>query len=533
MNQQQRAGKHPSFSRDRKPFGLTREKLARKLGSPKKKKHVQLLGKLSCSQQEQPVQEDCKETRVDCLLKNIRHLRAEREDMGFLTFCEDFPPSSFLLRSLLHSVIFPGKNIIERCNNTTFISVVKTVFSAGDKSLQLCLQEALTEWRCEVIIKLLEVWTPPMTDTDKVLEAAILFEEWRLIRACIKHEVSGRLLCAAIVMAIERRNWVTLELFAEQGGDLSEVCAKCTMSLNETVIDGRTILHDAITQERKTMMQLLNAGASPDVPNTHGETPLHTAALYQEWDTLKLFLQHTQNAGTAASRRTAYGRTLLHMLCECGQTEIVQTFLLMGADPLLTDAEGNSLMVSALKATHGRENLMRVLIQSGMSTHQAVLSASQSGASLTRWPRSPMWHAVKGGQLRIAKMLYASGATSHKEINKISSSAYIENGRNIRRFLDDISSQPRSLQDLCALTISHHIGCGPDRSQRVARTGLPPALCRRVQHEHVLSHDFLSDMPPDPFPRLSTFFRRQRLDDFFPILGEMPIRIGVVEYFDM
>ena len=494
MNQQQRAGKHPRFSRDRKPFGMTRETFCRKPGSQQKKKHVKLLR----SQSEQPVHKDFKETRIWRLLRRI-HGRSNGELPGFLSWWSFELYEYYWLPSGVLKLLS-----LSQCNDTTFTDAIKSVYNAGSESFKLCLQEALGEWHYNVMIKLLEVWTPPMNDIDRVLEAAILFEEWRLIRACIKHEVSGRLLCAAIVMAIERRNWVTLELFAEQGGDLSEVCAKCTMSLNETVIGGRTILHDAIRQERKTVMQLLNAGASPDVPNTHGETPLHTAALHQEWDTLKFFLQHTQNAGTAASRRTAYGRTLLHMLCECGQTEIVQTFLLMGADPLLTDAEGNSLMVSALKASHGRENLMRVLIQSGMSTHQAVLSASQSGASLTRWPRSPMWHAVDSGQLRIAKMLYASGATSHKEINKISSSTYIENGRNIRRFLDDISSQPRSLQDLCALTISHHIGCGPDRSQRVARTGLPQVLCRRVQHEHVLSHDFLSDMPPDPFPGRST-----------------------------
>ena len=485
MNQQQRAGKHPSFSLDRRPFGLTREKFCRKAGNPNKKKPVRLLGSVPCSQKEKKtVQKHFKGTRLYSAIKKARWL-VMREHMSNYTW------SSMYIR-------FPPQPLkwLRLFTDAQFTDVVKTVYQAGDESLQLCLQEALSEWQCDVMIELLTVWTPSRKDTDKVLEAAILFEEWNLMQACIEHKVSARLLRAAILLVIDRRNWVTLRVFIMKLGNFALEVTMRMIRLDEIVVAGCTVLHHAIKQRNTTLMKhLLNAGASPDIQDTDGVNPLHTAASRHDWDTLKLLLQYSQKARAVASMSMRYGTTLLHALCELGQTEIMETFLQMGADPLVTDAAGNSLMVSALKAEVGRENLMRVLIQSGMSTHQTLLSEPPPGTSCTRQMPSPMQQAVKNGQLRIVKMLYASGATSNKEIFQLTSLSCIEKDRNIRRFLDEISSRPRSLRDLCALAVSHHIGCGPDRSDRAARSGLPPALCRHVLHEHVLSHDFL---PPDP-----------------------------------
>ena len=339
---------------------------------------------------------------------------------------------------------------------------------------------------------------PSTTNISKILEAAIMFQKWDLMLACVKSTASDKLLRAALVFAIDRKYCPRAGLFIEQ---LSKAftCGKRVMNLDEIIVDGRSILHHAIVLRRPTAAKhLLNAGARPDIPGTDGVTPLHTAAWRHDWDTLKLLLPHSQNVRAVASMDTANGKTLLHTLCELGQTEIMETFLQMGADPLVTDAAGNSLVVSALQANGDRENIMRVLIQSGMSTHQTLLSEPLPGTSYTRQMPSPMLQAVKNGQLRAVKMLYASGATSNEEIFQLTSLSCIENDRNIRRFLDEISSRPRPLRDLCALAVSHHMGCGPDRSDRAARSGLPPALCRHVLHEHVLSHDFLSDLPPDP-----------------------------------
>ena len=205
----------------------------------------------------------------------------------------------------------------------------------------------------------------------------------------------------------------------------------------------------------------------------------------------------------------------------------------MKADPLVRDDEGNTLMMAASEATEGGENVYRTLIQSGISTHQAVVSESllaslkERNADVDEEFSSPMRRAVEKGQLRIAKMLYASGACSNREIHELNTfpttGARLEKLRchDILKFLDDISSQPRSLRDLCSLKVSHLIGCGVGREDRVVRAGLPPPVRRRVLLEHVTDPEFLKDCPPDPQGN-PPFQRRFRFLSNSPILGHYP-----------
>nr|KAG5701843.1 hypothetical protein BaRGS_019054 [Batillaria attramentaria] len=54
------------------------------------------------------------------------------------------------------------------------------------------------------------------------------------------------------------------------------------------------------------------------------------------------------------------------------------------------------------------------------------------------------------------------------------------NFRDIRQYLDVICSIPRSLEDLCRLTVSRHLGCGVDRKCRGLSLGLPMRLVYKV-----------------------------------------------------
>ena len=178
----------------------------------------------------------------------------------------------------------------------------------------------------------------------------------------------------------------------------------------------------------------------------------------------------------------------------------MHTLLLMtGADPLVRDDNGNTLMMAASEAAEGRENVYRALIQSGISTHQPIVSESllaslkERNAGVGKAFSSPMELAAKRGQLRIAKMLYASGACSNREVHELSTSPTIrlKARRDVLEFVEDISSQPRRLRDLCSLTVSHLIGCGAGRDDRAARAGLPPAVRRQVLLEHVTDPAFV------------------------------------------
>ena len=331
----------------------------------------------------------------------------------------------------------------------------------------------------------------------------------------------------ALHAAVKRKDWSLLRLllrYSKAAGKIASTQIRKQQD-NASFISayrpGRTLLHVLCEEGPADIVKLLlQAGADPDVADTFGETALHAAVKHGFWSLLRLLLRYSKAAGKIASTRIqqqrtalfiwlrpAYrgGSTLLHALCEEGQADIVHTLLLMtGADPLVRDEDGNTLMMAAFQAAEGRENVYRALIQSGISTHQAVVSASllaslkERKADVDEAFSSPMKRAVEGGQLRIAKMLYASGACSNREVHALSTSPNIrlKARRDVLEFVEDISSQPRRLRDLCSLTVSHLIGCGAGRDDRAARAGLPPAVRRQVLLEHVTNPEFLNDCLP-------------------------------------
>ena len=669
MNQQQRAGKHPSFSRDRKPPGLRRETFLKRPEVPKPKERKRkekkkastaltfafsasseldsernndlfsLIHKKRCERQKSDrihdilgcfkalallgVEPVCQETVDACLAvcgnpswaKTFLagHFKKARSYLLHVavqeaTVSENFDLISRLLpqildRKLVMCTLSTAASVLT--NSRLFLRFVRSVYGMKEKSTDLCVKETLglKEWL--LLTRLLKAWHPARRANEAIAEAAIIAGQWELVSLCVGHGVGKTLRNRALAEALKSRQWDTVLEFVQRGVKIAEACAENGFHLNDRVFCGQTILHDAIVfkSSLEVMELLLHAGADPDVADTFGETAFHAAVKRKDWSLLRLLLRYSKAAGKIASTqirkqqdnasfisayrpgrtllhvlceegqadivklllqagadpdvadtlgktalhaavqhgfwsllrlllryskaagkiastriqqqrtalfiwlRPAYrgGSTLLHALCEEGQADIVHTLLLMtGADPLVRDEDGNTLMMAAFQAAEGRENVYRALVQSGISTHQAVVSASllaslkERKADVDEAFSSPMKRAVEGGQLRIAKMLYASGACSNREVHELSTSPTIrlKARRDVLEFVENISSQPRRLRDLCSLTVSHLIGCGAGRDDRAARAGLPPPVSRLVLLEHVTDPAFLNDCLP-------------------------------------
>ena len=441
MNQQQRAGKHPSFSRDRKPPGLRRETFLKRPEVPKPKERKRkekkkastaltfafsasseldsernnglfsLIHKKWCERQKSDrtldilgcfkalallgVEPVCQETVDACLAVCGNPSWAKtflaghfKKARGYLlhvavheaTVSENFDLISRLLpqildRKLVMCTLSTAASVLTD-DSQLFLRFVRSVYGMKEKSTDLCVKEALglKEWL--LLTRLLKAWHPARRANEAIAEAAITAAQWELVKLCVGHGVDKALRNRALAEALKSGQWDTVLEFFQRGDNIAEACAENGFRLNDRVFCGRTILHDAIVCKRsvEVMELLLQAGADPDVADTFGETAFHAAVKRGFWSLLRLLLRYSKAAGKIASTRiqkqqdiasliTAYrrGRTLLHVLCEEGQEDIVELLLQAGADPDVADKLGETALHAAVK--HGFWSLLRLLLR--------------------------------------------------------------------------------------------------------------------------------------------------------------------------
>ncbi|KAK7108274.1 uncharacterized protein [Littorina saxatilis] len=537
MNQQQRAGKHPSFSRDKKPYGMEKETFHKKNITPRSK------GRRGCKHScRGPKMLRAHWILVDMGIRTITPEieSARREIMNEKSWLHKFNNEQYkqAREDLLHVAaieaisnekydqalrILPqisDKKLVMCVLNTTaayypntyFLRCMKKAYEKSGEPHGSCLKDALHFRQWFLVKTMMKCFEFSSEQADDILSTAVLNENWKLIQESLKHKVSRRLLHTALIQALMGRQWGIVEACLKHGGDIATACVEHGFNLNIKNGDLRqTVLQDAIFHCSLTQVDLLlQAGADPDIRNRDGETAICRAVVEQEWDLATLLLKYSNNAGKIASKRIAGGETLLHIICRNGQADILHTLLLMEANPLVTNVDGVTLLMTAVQAGEEAENLVRILLQLGAATHQGEVSRSQLATTgkgnntIDRGFDTPMWRAVEKGQLCIAKMLYASGGCCAKEIHAMAASEFMRKTlessklRDIVDFLNDISSHPRSLLDSCALKISHLIGCGSERDVRAASLGLPNKLRGLVLQDHVVNPDFLKDCPPGP-----------------------------------
>ncbi|PVD33479.1 hypothetical protein C0Q70_04735 [Pomacea canaliculata] len=108
---------------------------------------------------------------------------------------------------------------------------------------------------------------------------------------------------------------------------------------------------------------------------------------------------------------------------------------------------------------------------------------------------SPTQAAFEVEDVQALKILIESGASNNRELFELSAhleEKFVNNKTRAKTEMLDIlkqaASQPRSLESLCRLTVSHALGCGTRREEKVTCLSVPQRL-----QQYILFHDILSE----------------------------------------
>ena len=150
-----------------------------------------------------------------------------------------------------------------------------------------------------------------------------------------------------------------------------------TSQENQTAV----LLACAYGQDSKTRV-LLDAGADPNIANTHGNTCLHYAA---DDDCPKDVLQAIIAHGADVNAQNQMNQTALLLACEKGDTDIITILLNAGADPNIADMHGNTCLHHAVNRYCSKDLLQALINQNAdvnatnQTNQTALLLACEQG----------------------------------------------------------------------------------------------------------------------------------------------------------
>jgi N-acyl-D-amino-acid deacylase len=163
---------------------------------------------------------------------------------------------------------------------------------------------------------------------------------------------------------------------------------------------GNTPLIDAAhLGDRATVQWLLNAGADPNATNAAGVAPLHRAATDPE--KVSLLLAH----GARVNTPTAFGNTPLLLAARAPKAfESVRLLIEKGADVHATNLFGSTALMAAAAA--GQLETVKLLIERGADVNAAPLMEVPDSDPIWGGLRTPlMWAALRGNRDVVAYLI--------------------------------------------------------------------------------------------------------------------------------
>ena len=152
----------------------------------------------------------------------------------------------------------------------------------------------------------------------------------------------------AEILLGENARGYNIFVIARRGGWKYLECFEA--DVNEEDSNGNSMLHYAAREGRtSTIKYLIEEGASPDLKNADGQTPLHLAGLFQADNDFTLSIL-IENSNTNIPDNN--GVTITQLLAEKGKYHFISRLIELGADSDGQNNNGNFLFIEAAKNGH-------------------------------------------------------------------------------------------------------------------------------------------------------------------------------------
>ena len=151
----------------------------------------------------------------------------------------------------------------------------------------------------------------------------------------------------------------TLQAIIDHGADVNKTNKNNATALMLACKKGNI---DAINAFLNLRPVLFNLRANPNIADAEGSTSLHHAIEgCCNKETLQLIIKH----GAKVNARCKNDVTPLMLACKKGNTEAVNVFLKLGADPKIKDANGNTSLHHAVEGGCCKETLQAIIDHGG------------------------------------------------------------------------------------------------------------------------------------------------------------------------
>jgi ankyrin repeat protein len=159
--------------------------------------------------------------------------------------------------------------------------------------------------------------------------------------------------------------------------------------------------------DKGAVRMLLDGAISSSIQDSAGNTPLHIAARQESQmtpsgDAASLTVRALVTSGTAIDAKNLRGQTALIVAVDCGQFEVVQRLLELGASTEEPDFDGCRPLLIAVR--QGNLPLVQLLLANGAYTGTVVVDHESS--TILHW-------AVKAGSDHIVREILGKGADAN------------------------------------------------------------------------------------------------------------------------